>query len=87
MRLSQNSLVTTMVMLSGAKKSRISYTEIAINWRHRRLAWARAVERFMTLGLVNPGEKNPPYPPLEKGGGKTAASLKSPFFKGGFRGI
>jgi hypothetical protein len=26
--------------------------------------------------------KNPPYPPLEKGRGK-----KSPFFKGGFRGI
>ena len=52
-------------------------------WRHRRLACAGAGERFMTLGLVNPEEKNPPCPPLEKGG-KIAASFKSPFFKGGF---
>jgi hypothetical protein len=28
---------------------------------------------------------NPPYPPLEKGGEN--AAFKSPFFKGGFRGI
>jgi hypothetical protein len=31
-------------------------------------------------------EPNPPYPPLEKGG-KIPLFFKSPFFKGGFRGI
>jgi hypothetical protein len=44
------------------------FYRIAINCRHTRLAWAGAGERFMTLGLVNPGKKNPPCPPLEKGG-------------------
>ncbi len=33
----------------------------------------------MTLGLVNPGEKYPPHPPLEKGG-KDFGFLKVPLF-------
>jgi hypothetical protein len=45
-----------------------------------------AGETSMTPGLAYPGDKNPAYSLLEKGG-KTAASVKSPFFKGGFRGI